>query len=289
MPRDSVQVSVIVSTFDSPAWLEKALWGYRSQTYTDFELVIADDGSGAETTRVIERMRRTTKLRIAHARHRHEGFRKYRILNRAILEARGEYLIFSDGDCVPRADFVATHVALARRGKALSGGCIRLPLEASHALTEQDIFSGRCMRLPWLRQQSAVTARGFLKLSVSAGFAGRVADGLTPTRPSFNGHNASVWRDDALRVNGFDERMQYGGLDREFGDRLMNAGVRFLQVRHRAICLHLEHGRPYVTADSWHRNQVIREATHVGRLTWTPYGILRPAGRAAASADRAAA
>lgn len=284
-----MNVSVIISTFDSPAWLEKSLWGYRSQTHTDFEVVVADDGSGAETALVIERMRRTTKLRIAHVWHRHEGFRKCRILNQAILEAQGGYLIFSDGDCVPRADFVATHVALARHGQALSGGCIRLSHEASHALTEHDVFSGRCMRPAWLRERSAATARALVRLSVSAGVAGRIADGLTPTRPTFNGHNASVWREDALRVNGFDERMQYGGLDREFGDRLMNAGVRFVQVRHRAICLHLEHGRPYVTVESWRRNHAMREATRRERLTWTPHGILRLAEPAPAPARRVAA
>jgi len=276
----AMDVSVIVSTFDSPAWLEKVLWGYRGQTHASFEVLVADDGSGSETARVIQRMRRTTRLSITHVWQPHDGFRKCRILNRAIAQARGAYLIFSDGDCVPRADFVATHAALAAAGSGLSGGCIRLPMAASHALTEHDIFSGRCMRPAWLRAHAAATPRSLLKLRASRGIAGRLADRLTPTRPTFNGHNASVWRDDALRVNGFDERMEYGGLDREFGDRLMNAGVPFRQVRHRAICLHLEHPRPYVTEESWTRNRAIREQTRRERLCWTPFGILAAAAPA---------
>lgn len=275
-----MDVSVIISTFNSPAWLEKTLWGYRRQTHPHFELLVADDGSGPETLLVLERMRRTTRLSIRHVWHRHDGFRKCRILNRAILQASGDYLIFSDGDCVPRADFVATHVALAAPGRALSGGCIRLPAAASHALTEQEIFSGRCMQPEWLRAHSAATGRNLLKLHVSRGLSGLIADSLTPTCATFNGHNASVWRDDALRVNGFDERMQYGGLDREFGDRLTNAGVRFCQVRHRAICLHLDHARPYVTADSWARNREIRERTRRERMSWTTFGILESAASA---------
>ena len=270
-----MNVSVIVSTFDAPAWLEKVLWGYRSQTYADFELIVADDGSGQETALVIERMRRKTKLRIEHVWHRHDGFQKCRILNRAIAAARGEYLIFSDGDCVPRADFVATHAALARRGQGLSGGCVRLPLALSQALDEHDIFSGRCMRLEWLQARAPLTLHDTLKLRAAQPGLGWIADHCTLTRASFNGHNASVWRDDALRVNGFDERMEYGGLDREFGDRLAHAGVRFHRVRHRAICLHLEHDRPYVTAESWARNRAIREHTRRERLTWTPHGILQ--------------
>ena len=285
----TVKISVIVSTFNSPASLEKVLWGYRTQTHADFELLVADDGSGSETTALLERMRRRTRLRMEHVWHAHEGFRKCLILNRAMEQARGHYLIFSDGDCIPRADFVATHARLARRGFGLSGGCVRLPRDVSDALCEQDIFSGRCMRCDWLGRRGLRLVCDLLKLRLSEGFIGRLADALTPTRPSFNGHNASVWRDDALRVNGFDERMQYGGLDREFGERLRHAGVRFRQVRHRAICLHLEHPRPYVTAESWIRNQAIREATRRGRLTWTPYGIHGPPAPAATPARRAAA
>jgi glycosyltransferase involved in cell wall biosynthesis len=286
---NTVKISVIVSTFNSPASLEKALWGYRSQTHADFELLVADDGSGPETAALLERMRRRTRLRIEHVWHANDGFRKCRILNRAIEQACGHYLIFSDGDCIPRADFVATHAGLARRGFGLSGGCVRLPRDAGDALSEHDIFSGRCMRPDWLRARGLRQIRDLLKLWASEGVAGRLADALTPTRPSFNGHNASVWRDDVLRVNGFDERMQYGGLDREFGERLRNAGVRFLQVRHRAICLHLDHPRPYVTAESWHRNRAIREETRRGRLTWTPCGILSTSAPALEPAIRLAA
>ena len=75
---------------------------------------------------------------------------------------------------------------------------------------------------------------------------------------------------------------------REFGERLANAGVRFRQVRHRAICLHLEHPRPYVNAQSWARNRAFREHTRRERLAWTPCGIVQgdalPAPRSRAAA-----
>jgi len=268
-----VRTSVIISTYNSPAWLEKVLWGYAAQTAGDFEVVIADDGSTAETALVIERMRRKARLHIDHVWHPDHGFRKCRILNRAIAESRGDYLIFSDGDCIPRADFVATHVRLARPGRALSGGCIRLSRPLSEAIMPPDILSGRCMQAAWLWSRGLRSARGLLKLRSSGWSAGRLADGLTPTQASFNGHNASVWRADALRVNGFDERLRYGGLDREFGERLIHAGVRFGRVRHQAICLHLDHPRPYMDAQGWQSNDAIRAETRLGRLTWTPHGI----------------
>lgn len=284
----TVKISVIVSTYDSPAWLEKVLWGYRIQDCTPAEIIVADDGSGPETALVIERHRRVSRVPVVHAWQPHEGFRKCRILNQAIAAAAGDYLIFSDGDCIPRRDFVATHVRLARRRCGLSGGCIRLPLAASRAITEADIFSGRCMEESWIRVNGGFSWRGLLKVRASASGVGGVVDHLTPTRPSFNGHNASVWRDDALGVNGFDERMEYGGLDREFGERLTNRGVRFLHVRHRAVCLHLHHERPYVSPESWARNDAIRAETRRLRATWTSCGIAQPAAAAGTRVQSAA-
>jgi glycosyltransferase involved in cell wall biosynthesis len=283
-----MRVSVIISTFDSPEWLDRVLVGYRHQTHAPWQVVVADDGSGAATMAVVERHRRTGLPQLVHVWHRHEGFRKCRILNRAIDRATGDYLVFTDGDCIPRADFVATHVRLARQGHALSGGCIRLSQEASLAITREAIASGACMEWPWLRRHVGRSMRSRLKMLTGGDQFGGMLDHLTPTRASFNGHNSSAWREDVIRVNGFDERMEYGGLDRELGERLMQGGVRFRHVRHRAICLHLEHPRPYVTEASWQRNREIRDATRRHRMAWTPYGIVQDETRASLSIRRAA-
>jgi hypothetical protein len=100
-----------------------------------------------------------------------------------------------------------------------------------------------------------------------------MCDAITTTRPTFNGHNASVWKASLYRVNGFDERMGYGGLDRELGERLCNAGVRPRQIRHRAVCVHLDHQREYVSLPHLQRNLLIRENTRRERLAWTDFGI----------------
>jgi|688.fasta_scaffold14002_6 glycosyltransferase involved in cell wall biosynthesis len=280
-----MRVSVIISTFDSPRWLENALWGYACQTRIPWEVIVADDGSGPETLAVVRRHREVARRPLVHVWQPHRGFRKCGILNRAIEQATGDYLVFSDGDCIPRADFVATHADLARPGHALSGGCIRLPLAASHAGTRDEIVAGTCMEPDWLRRHGVRGVRTRLRLRAARGPAGWLLDRCTPTRPSFNGHNASAWRADVIRVNGFDERMEYGGLDRELAERLVHAGVRFRHVRHRAICLHLEHSRAYVNEASWARNRAIRRDTRRGRLDWTPFGIVQDG---AAAAGRAA-
>lgn len=149
-----MKLSVILSTFNAPHWLEKSLLGYAQQQHRDFEVVIADDGSGAETASLITRMRRETGLNLRHVWQRDAGFRKCRILNKAVLHAQGDYLVFSDGDCIPRADFLAVHAARAQRGYWLSGGYYKLPMPTSEAIQPGDIRSGRCFDLDWLRAQA---------------------------------------------------------------------------------------------------------------------------------------
>ena len=184
-------------------------------------------------------------------------------------------LVFSDGDCIPRDDFLAAHSALARPECFLSGGYVKLPMRVSRAVTRADVEAGRVFSLSWIRASGRHNLRRMTKLAVSPRSA-PVADLLTTTRPTWNGHNASGWRRDLRAASGCDERMQYGGQDRELGERLENAGIRGLQVRHRAVCVHLDHPRGYATAASIARIRRIRRATRAERTLRTPFGIDQP-------------
>ncbi|WP_420633420.1 glycosyltransferase [Candidatus Palauibacter sp.] len=278
-------ISVILSTYDAADELEFTLWGYSAQTHRDFEIVIADDGSGPATRDRIERMREATGLTISHAWQRDDGFRKCRILNRAIVEARGDYLVLSDGDCIPRADFVETHAALARRGHFVSGGRVRLASAVGAVIDRAAVFTGSLFEEAWLRERQAIVrGRDRHKLAGSRRRAVWL-DRLTTTRATWNGHNASAWRTDLMRVNGFDERMTYPVEDRELGERLRNAGIRPIQARHRAVCMHVEHARPWLDHEAQAKNERLRAETRgVPRglrlfeglargPDWTEYGI----------------
>lgn len=283
-----MRLSVIVSTYQSPGWLEKVLWGYLAQTHRDFELLVADDGSTDETARMIARYSRQG-IPIRHVWQRDEGFRKSRILNKAISKARSRYLVFTDGDLIPRADFLAVHAGLAAKGRFLSGGCVRLPMGVSRAITRADVVGGRVFSVAWLRARGGGGARGWTKLVVPA-FAAAAADRLTTTRPTWNGGNASGWRHDLIAANGFDERMGYGGQDRELGRRLENASVRGLGVRYRALCVHLDHVRGYADRESIRRNLEIRRRTRSQGATRTSFGIEKngpPAHTTASAPGRA--
>lgn len=264
-----LKISVIFTTYNSPAWLEKVLWGFHYQTDKDFEVVVADDGSGQETRDVIERFQRESDLDLLHVWQKDDGFQKCRILNRAIVAASGEYMITTDGDCIPRKDFVAVHRKYAEPGKYLSGGYFKLPMAVSEAITREDIARGRCFDKDWL---IANGVKPVLKLTVSPGLA-LILNRLTLTNRTWNGHNASCFIEDAIMVNGFDERMKYGGLDCEFGGRLLNAGLEAIQIRYSAVCLHLDHARGYVNDEDWRNNRVIRKTSIRQKIIATPAGI----------------
>lgn len=268
----TMPLSVVISTYNSPAWLEKVLWGYSVQTHRDFEIIVADDGSRDDTAALIARMRDETGLPIQHVWQPDDGFRKCRILNLATLKVTTPYVVYTDGDCIPRRDFLAVHAQEAEPGHYLSGGYHKLPMATSQAIGRDDILSGRCFELAWLKAHGLPRSYKNSKLSASPTQA-RWFNRLTPTRCNFKGSNGSAWLKDILAVNGFDETMAYGGEDREFGVRLINAGIRPKHVRYNAIVIHLDHARGYRNPDIIEANR--RHRIHVAKLklTETTHGI----------------
>ena len=198
-----MKTSVIFTTYNSPEWLEKVVWGFSSQTGRNFEIIIADDGSSEETRECIRRLRAELSLPIRHVWQPDDGFQKSRILNKAIAASQGDYLIFTDGDCIPRQDFVAEHLRHAEDGCYLSGGYFKLPLDISKSITKTDVSSQRIFSAAWLREQGMSIGTSALKLSAS----GNWGDFLNrlPIKASWNGHNSSCHKKLAIAVNGFDE------------------------------------------------------------------------------------
>ena len=265
------QLSVLVSTYNEPLWLEWVLLGYARQTFKDFDLIVVDDGSGPETRARIDALRPELPFHLEHFWQPDEGYQKCKAMNRGIALARSDYLVFSDGDCVPRADFLARHAAQREPGRYLSGGYSKLPMALSRQISRDDVLSGRATDYRWLAANGL--QRHTLKLRANRPWMSAVLNRLTPVAPRFHGHNASAWKADILRVNGWDERMQYGGQDIELGERLNNAGIRGKTIRYSAVCVHLEHHRNHRKPGMKEHCRAIRAETQRTRAVWTPYGI----------------
>lgn len=270
-----MQLSIIFSTYNSPDWLQKVLWGFECQTRKDFEIVIADDGSGDDTKKIVESFQQSSDLSIKHVWHPDSGYQKCKILNQAILKSGTDYLLFTDGDCIPRFDFVAEHLAQRKKGYFLSGGAVRLPMGVSKLISKEDIQNQDAFDVNWLIN-AGLERKLFknLKLTKSK-FIASMMNAFTPAKATWNGGNASGWKEDLLSINGFDERMQYGGQDRELGERLINKGLKSKQLRFSAVCIHLDHSRGYKNEESILRNKAIRKETRDSRAVWTDFGIVK--------------
>jgi len=266
--------SVIVSTYNQPVWLNKVLHGYLNQTFTDFELLIADDGSDQRTNEIIDAFKPLANFPIKHIWHEDQGYRRQTILNVSLLAAEYEYIIMTDGDCIPRSDFLESHANHAKSGRFLSGGYCKLPMDLSLHLSLDDVASGRAFNISYLRQHGLKEFSPKFKLSLPASL-GPLMDKITPTKATWNNCNASGWTADLIAVNGFNEDMQYGGADRELGERLANHGIAGLQLRHQAIVLHLDHKRGYKTPETMAKNQAIRDQVVASGSTWCSNGIIK--------------
>ncbi len=248
-----MHASVIVSTYENPDALALSLAGLARQSTEDFEILIADDGSGTPTRVVVETFARASPVAVHHVRQSDRGLRKGRIVNKALERATGHWIIFLDGDIVVSPDFVAAHLRFARPARYLSGSTVLLSPATTRALGPHDVTAGALDGLrswrPGHRRSRRIGAAHVPGLA-------HLLDRWPSRRPvGFHGGNASVARSAALAVGGFDERLERFE-DKDFGHRLRLYGLTGESVRYRIPAWHLHHERPYA-------NRAVRNASRV--------------------------
>jgi glycosyltransferase involved in cell wall biosynthesis len=257
-----VQISLIITTYNWPEALDLALTSVARQTRMPDEIIIADDGSGEETARLVASWSGQLPVPLRHIWQENQGFRAGRSRNRAIAAARCEYVLLVDGDMVMDPRFVEDHERAAAPGQFVQGvrvstnsACATRMLE--HRLTSVGLFT-RGLRRPHLAVRSH-----FLSRHLSRGYL---------TMPRVKSCNQGHWRADLIAVNGFNEMMKgWGPEDKECAARLMNANVRPLQLRFSALAIHLHHpSRAPVGANP---NDAILHATLASRSTRCNLGL----------------
>jgi glycosyltransferase involved in cell wall biosynthesis len=233
-------ISVIVTTYNREEALEAVLRSLARQTDQDFEVVVADDGSTAATSRLVETWKGKLGHRLEHVWHEDRGFRAAEIRNRAILAARGAYCIFLDGDCVVRPDFIATHRHLAAPGWFVTGNRILLSSTLTEKVLREKLTPETWSLAGWLveRWRGGVNRMSAL-LRLPLGPLRRLRQQAWRGARSCN---LAIWRADLDRVDGFDA--DYSGWGKEDSDiivRLLHAGVRRKDGVFATGVLHLWH------------------------------------------------
>jgi len=229
-------LSVVVTTYNKPRDLERVLEGFRGQRFAGgFEVLVCDDGSGPETAELVARFAASAPFPVEHVWQEDAGFRAARSRNNGGRTARGETLVFVDGDCVPWPDFLEVHAAAQAPDRFLAGERYLLEPEEADAVTVAAIASGEAFGRAPKREVRRVGSLAWKNALYRW-------TGLKPDRPRLMTSNCSVPRAAFEAVNGLDERYEgWGQEDEDLRRRLVARGYRPGSVIGRANCLHLWH------------------------------------------------
>lgn len=264
-------LSIIVTTYNWPSALNGVLAGLAAQTYAAIEVIVADDGSRDDTKALIESWQSRVPFVLKHCWQPDDGFRAAQIRNKAVAMAQHEYIVFLDGDCIPRPDFAKRHALLAEKGWFVAGNRLLL----SKSFTEKNL----CLNQPKVHQYD-------LSQWLLARFTGGCNRWLTLLslplgqwrkcmRYRWQGVktcNLGVWREDFIRVNGFDEDFTgWGFEDSDLVIRLLRLGILRKQGKCALTVIHLWH--PEQSRSQIQKNQVLLDKTLMSDHIQAPVGV----------------
>ena len=237
-----LQQSLIIAVYNKSFVLRCLFTALARQTIQNFEVIIADDGSGKETADIVNEAKRTMPFRIKHLWHADKGWRKNVMLNDAIRESATEYLVFIDGDCLPGKDFLHDHYSHRERGKVLLGRRVEHGKRWAQSLTVDRVYSGEFERYTLADIFDALRGKS-VRLEHGIRIANPYVRKFVEKSDAMLGCNFSTFKEHLVAVNGFDEDYNGPGLgeDSDIFYRLGNLGVSGKSLRNLAIQYHVWH------------------------------------------------
>lgn len=231
-------VSLIVTTYNQKERLALVLDSILEQTCMPREVLIADDGSREDTRELILKYQSRFPIHILHIWQEDCGYRLARSRNQAILNAQGEYIILVDGDMILSPSFVQDHLRFARKRCFVQGGRILL----NEAKT-QDLMQKKCHQKAF-ENKALKNHRNFLLAKIIFYLSRKNKKNAIQKNKllSVRGCNMAFYKEDAYRINGFDENfVGWGREDSEFVVRFLNANGEMRKLKFYALAYHLHH------------------------------------------------
>jgi len=239
MKDKSSKVSLIVSTYNRPDALDLCLQSIERQSVLPDEVIIGDDGSGGETSDLIKSFQEKFPVPLIHVWQEDKGFRLAMSRNKAVAASHYDYIIEIDGDLILHRDFIADHIYFSKKGYFVKGGRVNL----TKTLTNQCCNERKLPQLHLFSKGLLRRINALHCLPLSRYFAPR----YKKNKVVGLGCNMSFWKEDYIKINGYDEFFEgWGGEDYDFASRMLNSGIKRLYLKFSGIVYHLWHNDLYM-------------------------------------------
>lgn len=227
-----MKTALLISTYNWPEAIELALKSALSQTQLPDEIIIADDGSNDKTKLLIEQFNQKSHIPIHHIWQEDIGFRKSKILNKAIAQTNSEYIIQVDGDCIMHKNFIKDHLNEAQKGVYLYGSRVNISPDFV-----TDVFLKKKIIFNLFSKEIKNRTR-----SLNIPFLSKFYKKHQGISRKFRGCNVSYWREDFIAINGYNEDFEgWGREDSDLVIRMGNNGVLSKRLRYAGIVYHIHH------------------------------------------------
>ena len=257
-----MQVSLIITTYNWKEALQLSLKSCLAQTRLPDEILVADDGSRPDTGAMVRAIADHAPMPIIHSWQTNKGFRLAKSRNKAIAKARGEYIILIDGDIILDSHFIEDHLAFAQSGYFVQGTRVLLHQDFSLKVLQSGLLIAPLLARGVENKKNCLRSKLLAQLF---SFKSRRLPGIKTC-------NFAFWKEDALRINGFNEEfVGWGREDSEFTARLLNSGIKRQNLKFYALGYHLYH--PINTRERLAINDSILKSTIKEKKQWCARGL----------------
>ncbi len=271
----SYEPIITVFVFHDSDWslLKRTLWSLEQQIFRHFEIIILSQGDDSSTTTEFLKFCNSSRRKITYSFAKAEKESSVTLFNDQLKQLTTDYIFTTRSGCILREDVLQSHYERRCKGRFLSGGSYKIGRSLFNRINQADIATQRSFNKSWLLKNGLKSS--FENQKLTTHFVSiRLMELLTPRVPVWKLENSSGWLADIMEVKGMDTRYFQEGFDLDLGIRLVNNGVKPLQIRYSAMALTPDTEEVHaIDQESTERNRILLEELYRTRSATTSHGI----------------
>lgn len=230
------KITLITCTYNRIEKLKKLIKSLKTQSLLPDEFIVSDDGSQEDIESYLkEEFKNENRFKVKLIKQEDLGFRLSRARNNGVKEADGNLLIIIDSDIIMPNKFIEIFYKNRKKNVINLSRAIRLNEEMSNLLTDNDIENNRYSHLYSKKKYFYNIERYYKNIFYSIFLPKKQAE-------KFRAMAFSLYKDDYIKINGFDEGFMGWGLeDVDFGQRAYYSGIKINNSHRNNFQIHQWH------------------------------------------------